>query len=183
MCAFALDSTFIFYSKVCFNLPSSFIVPYILNSCFKLDIWSKYPCKFVYSLANHNLSSGFPAAFIFLVVKLVCKFAQVSSLFDISLYCTFLPKLPNDNHSSLNRRLFGLVGGESDYIWSGHASLVAIATTYLWKESSLKKQIGLLMYNMLLGILIIATRNHYTVDVYLAWIIGGLLGCVKFKRT
>lgn len=70
-------------------------------------------------------------------------------------------------------RFLGLNGSGTEYIYSGHASYSAISFIYLLRSGI--DFYPLLFYNMCSQMLIILSRNHYTVDVILAWIIVPLL--------
>jgi hypothetical protein len=84
---------------------------------------------------------------------------------------TVLPPLKNweDKH-----RLGGLNGTGTEYIFSGHACYSAISAIYLYNKG-IANFLTLLIFNSLSQFFIVVTRNHYTVDVILAWIITFLV--------
>ena len=93
---------------------------------------------------------------------------------------TILPLLDNENHRKYNKVLGGFAGGTSDYIWSGHSSTVAYASMWILNyKNNIFFNISVILYNLILGFLIVCTRNHYTIDVYLGWIIGSLFGYIS----
>ena len=63
------------------------------------------------------------------------------------------------------------IGGCHDCIFSGHTSITLLLSYYIFRcfpNDTVKY--GLLLYNVICGFLIISTRNHYTVDVLVAWL-------------
>lgn len=63
------------------------------------------------------------------------------------------------------------IGGCHDCIFSGHTSLTLLLSYYIFKcfPNDMTKY-GLLLWNIICGFFIISTRNHYTVDVLVAWL-------------
>jgi hypothetical protein len=82
---------------------------------------------------------------------------------------TVLPPLKNYGDKY---RLGGINGTGTEYIFSGHASYSCISFIYLSKSMHISI---LSVYNFISQFLIILTRNHYTVDIVLAWIIVPLI--------
>ena len=88
----------------------------------------------------------------------------------LTVSTTILPKL---THSDNKVRLWGINGTGKEYIFSGHSVygcffyLYLIRLGYDWKV--------LTLYNILTQFLTVATHNHYTVDIILAWFITLLL--------
>jgi hypothetical protein len=97
----------------------------------------------------------------FWIMSLIQCFRALCSL------STALPALKAYNEKE---RLWGINGTGTEYIFSGHASYSALCTIYLYKNK-LVNNMTLFLYNIFSQYLIIATRNHYSVDVVLAWII------------
>jgi hypothetical protein len=92
--------------------------------------------------------------------------------------CNVSTTLPQLKKYSDKIRLGGINGSGSEYIFSGHASYSAITFIYLIRYGY---NIYLLsIYNLFSQSLITITRNHYTVDIVLAWIIVPLLWCCLF---
>ena len=63
------------------------------------------------------------------------------------------------------------IGGCHDCIFSGHSSISLLLSYYIFKcfPDDVTKY-SLLLYNVICGVAIIATRNHYTIDVLVAWL-------------
>lgn len=78
--------------------------------------------------------------------------------------------LPPLKKYSDKNRVFGILGSGKEYIFSGHASYAALSTIYLIKKNVVNIFL-LSLYNLISNMIIIFTRNHYTVDVLLSWII------------
>lgn len=98
---------------------------------------------------------------MFLVMSIVQICRSICSL------TTALPPLKNYHDKY---RLGGINGTGTEYIFSGHASYSAMSVIYLYSNNIISG-FNLLWYNLLSQFLIIVSRNHYTVDVVLAWII------------
>jgi hypothetical protein len=84
---------------------------------------------------------------------------------------TVLPPLKNYTDKY---RLGGLNGTGTEYIFSGHASYSALGAIYLYNKGVISL-FPLILYNTISQMAIIITRNHYTVDIVLAWIIVPLV--------
>lgn len=96
---------------------------------------------------------------------------------------TVLPPLKNYHDKY---RLGGLNGTGTEYIFSGHASYSALGAIYLYTKGFVGL-IPLILYNFISQSAIIITRNHYTVDIILAWIIvpliwGNLYFCTRNEQ-
>lgn len=102
---------------------------------------------------------------MFLIMGIVQIFRVLCSV------STILPPLKNYHDKY---RLGGINGSGTEYIFSGHASYSAISAIYLYQRGW-ANLLPLLLYNILSQSLIVLTRNHYTVDVILAWIIVPLV--------
>jgi hypothetical protein len=92
---------------------------------------------------------------------------------------TVLPPLKKYNDKI---RVGGINGSGTEYIFSGHAAYSCATFIYLWKVNS---KIPLIIYNIISQYIICASKNHYTVDVILAWIIVPLVWknidfCLKY---
>lgn len=88
--------------------------------------------------------------------------------------CSASTVLPPLKKYSDKYRLGGLNGTGTEYIFSGHASYSALGAIYLYKQGTVGL-FPLILYNLLSQGTIIVTRNHYTVDIVLAWIIVPLV--------
>lgn len=110
---------------------------------------------------------------VFLIMSIVQFFRSICSL------STALPPLKNYHDKY---RLGGINGTGTEYIFSGHASYSALAAIYLYQKG-IVPAIPLVLFNLVSQFLIVATHNHYTVDVVLAWIVVPLLySNLKFCR-
>lgn len=89
----------------------------------------------------------------------------------ICFITTVLPPLKNLNDKI---RVFGVNGNGTEYIFSGHASYSALSFIFLAKKGLINIPF-LIFYNILSQFFISLSRNHYTVDIILAWIIVPLL--------
>jgi len=106
--------------------------------------------------------------------------AIIQFLRSICSVSTILPPL-KDYHDKY--RMGGLNGSGTEYIFSGHASYSALATIYLYTRK-IVPVLPLVLYNIISQFLIIATHNHYTVDIILAWIIVPLVyGNIQFCKS
>jgi len=89
-------------------------------------------------------------------------------------FCAMSTVLPPLQQYNDKWRFGGLNGGGTEYIFSGHASYSALTSIYLY-NNNVVSLFSLALYNIISQGLIVVTRNHYTVDVLLAWIIVPLL--------
>lgn len=97
--------------------------------------------------------------------------------------CSLSTALPPLKNYGDKYRIGGLNGTGTEYIFSGHASYSAIGAIYLYNKN-IVGPFSLIIYNSISQISIIITRNHYTVDVILAWIITPLVwGNLYFCTT
>jgi PAP2 superfamily C-terminal len=104
----------------------------------------------------------------------------ITQLFRV--FCFFSTTLPPLKKYSDKYRLGGINGNGTEYIFSGHASYSAITFIYLYTNNIISF-FPLLVYNIISQSLISLTRNHYTVDIILAWIIVPLIyGNVTFCK-
>lgn len=90
----------------------------------------------------------------------------------MKVLCSASTVLPPLKAYDSKYRFGGLNGSGKDYIFSGHAAYAALSSIYLYSIIPLGWLVG---YNIVTQFLIIATRNHYTVDVLLAWLIVPLV--------
>lgn len=102
---------------------------------------------------------------MFLIMSMVQFFRFICS------FSTVLPPLKNYHDKY---RLGGINGTGTEYIFSGHASYSALSVIYLYKYD-IVSPFPLIIYNIISQSLIVLTRNHYTVDIVLAWIIVPLV--------
>ena len=84
---------------------------------------------------------------------------------------TILPFLKNYDDKY---RLGGINGSGTEYIFSGHAMYSAISTIHAIYKGSINLHF-ILWYNIVTQFIVIVTRNHYTVDIILGWVITTLV--------
>jgi len=84
--------------------------------------------------------------------------------------CSFVTVLPPLKSYQDKIRIGGLNGCGTEYIFSGHASYCALTFIFLVEKFS-GVFFPLLAYNIITQVIIVISRNHYTIDVILAWII------------
>jgi hypothetical protein len=108
---------------------------------------------------SESLSKTFFIMFIVQICKGLCSISTV---------------LPQLKRYEDKYRLGGINGSGTEYIFSGHACYSCLSAFYLYFEKNFNG-LFLIFYNLISQFLIILTRNHYTVDVILAWIITSLV--------
>lgn len=99
------------------------------------------------------------------------EFCTVMSIVQcLKMICTSSTVLPPLKNYSDKIRLWGINGSGTEYIFSGHASYSAVCFMILLRRNySLP---FLIFYNFCSQFFIIISKNHYTVDVLLGWIIS-----------
>ena len=165
------------------------------NSCIRDILQEKLPNLSEKSkLSKHNRKGIFKGIFslddflaialfiLFLVIHKLKYLKDLAILYIlirgfrlITMSVTVLPQ-PNNNckpPSERNTIDRWLSGGCNDSIFSGHTALVLILLLYINKgvKSSFMKAM-MVLFAIGYSILIIMLRNHYTVDVVLAWFIS-----------
>ena len=95
----------------------------------------------------------------------------VISMRIITAYVTVLPKSTKGVC-----KFDGIIGGCHDKMYSGHMSVNVLASIAIIKIFGTDVILPVLMTNILSAIMIVASRDHYTVDVILATIISILVG-------
>lgn len=108
---------------------------------------------------------------IYTIKEILLLMSIIQFLRSICSITTVLPPLKNYKDKI---RFGGLNGYGTEYIFSGHASYSAVTTLFLYSENILGFY-TLFLYNCISQLLIVVSRNHYTIDVLLAWIISSLL--------
>jgi hypothetical protein len=114
---------------------------------------------------------GFIKLQLYTIKEIFLIMSVIQVLRSICAISTVLPPLKNYRDKI---RFGGINGYGTEYIFSGHASYSAIFSLYLYSENILGFY-TLFLYNCISQFLIVVSRNHYTVDVLLAWIIVPLL--------
>jgi len=99
---------------------------------------------------------------------------QMSLLQLMRCVCFSSTVLPPLKKYSEKYRFGGINGSGTEYIFSGHACYSALTSFYLYKLK-FSSFLPLFFYNLVSQFSISLTRNHYTVDVVLSWIISVLL--------
>lgn len=128
-------------------------LPY-LNSLYISDFLVLLPVVYTLLLMDsYSLSKLFLTMFIVQICKGICSISTV------------LPPLKKYDDKY---RLGGINGSGTEYIFSGHACYSCLCAIYL---TGIHNFSFIAIYNLISQFLIILTRNHYTVDVILAWII------------
>jgi hypothetical protein len=100
-------------------------------------------------------------------------FIIISILQVFRILCSISTVLPPLKNYHDKYRLGGINGTGTEYIFSGHACYSCVSAIYLYK-AKIFNVLTLIIYNIISQSLIVITRNHYTVDVVLAWIIAPL---------
>jgi hypothetical protein len=131
-----------------------------LNAPYISDILILFQTVTTVTLINKDVLSEM---FLIMGIVQICRF--------LCFISTILPPLKNYHDKY---RLGGINGNGSEYIFSGHASYSALCTIYLYTHNIISG-FPLIAYNLTSQFLIIVTRNHYTVDIILAWIIVPLI--------
>lgn len=129
----------------------------VLNSKYISDFLVLAPTVYtLFLMDSYSLSKLFLIMFIVQMFKGICSIS------------TALPPLKRYEDKY---RLGGINGSGTEYIFSGHACYSCLSAIYLYNYSP----VLVVLYNLISQFLIIVTRNHYTVDVILAWIITSLV--------
>lgn len=102
--------------------------------------------------------------------KLFFVLGTVQCLRILCFSSTILPPLKT---YAEKYRIGGLNGTGNEYIFSGHACYACVSAITLY-EKGVDIRL-LILYNTISQSLIVLSRNHYTVDVVLAWIITPLV--------
>ena len=133
--------------------------------------------KYLPNIAQHeyvlNIILALTACTFFIYPKIIVPFCILFLIIIIirtfTIQLTVLPKTTSNIKSSID-----LSGYCYDKIFSGHAAFMCLITLLLY---NLKKIpiIALFIINILYGLLIIAVRSHYTIDVVVAFIVTLLI--------
>lgn len=97
----------------------------------------------------------------------------------LKFFCSLVTILPPLKKYKEKHRLWGINGNGVEYIFSGHAAYSSLTFIYLRNYIPI---FPLVCYNFFSQFMIVASRNHYTVDVLLAWIIIPLLYSNEYLR-
>ena len=91
-------------------------------------------------------------------------------IFIIRIFVNMLTILPKNNLCSTSNS-FSFRGGCYDKLFSGHFSSVFIATLLLYKNNYINI-ILLVLINLINSLFIILSRNHYTIDIVMAFFVS-----------
>jgi hypothetical protein len=90
----------------------------------------------------------------------------------LTMSATVLPPIGHRNKI----RIYGMNGTGTEYLFSGHACWACLTCLSLIERNrDIVSVSGLVIYNLVSQSAMIVSRNHYTVDVLLAWMLGALL--------
>lgn len=163
------------------------LVFYIVSCYFCINIYKGKYSKKVSDIIHDNITP-FPDYYIsdiLCAIQILHSFMYLSVVqLSETLYvmafiqflrgvCTLSTRLPSLKRYDDKARFGGLNGTGSEYIFSGHASYCCIASIFLW-INNLWKLHNIILYNILSQFLVIVSRNHYTIDIVLAWAITPL---------
>jgi hypothetical protein len=159
LCLSSSKLTEIYYNEK--NLNKNRIIDYIHENTKEINTYISdilILFQIIYSMSCFSLEIIEKCLFILSIIQ----FLRI-----LCFTTTILPPLKKDKI-----RVFGMNGNGSEYIFSGHACYSCITFLYLFLEYKEKINIYfLIIYNIISQSCIIISRNHYTVDVILAWII------------
>ena len=108
-----------------------------------------------------------------LLIKIGSLFLTILAIRSITIVTTILPK--TTSRCSSNHILNGHC---YDFIFSGHFSL-GLLTSLVLLENGKINQLFFFLFNILHGLLIVATRSHYTIDV----LVGGLVTFIVYQNN
>ena len=91
-------------------------------------------------------------------------------IFTIRIFTNMLTILPKNNLCTTENG-FSFRGGCYDKLFSGHFSSVFIATLLLYKNNYINI-ILLVLINLINSLFIILSRNHYTIDIVMAFFVS-----------
>lgn len=107
------------------------------------------------------------------ILELEKLFFVLGTVQCLRILCFSTTVLPPLKTYSEKYRIGGLNGTGNEYIFSGHACYACVSAISLY-EKGIDLRL-LVFYNTVSQSLIVLSRNHYTVDVVLAWIITPLV--------
>ena len=128
-----------------------------------------------YRLINDIIASLYPVIGVYITYnnsnfkKILTAFLVIFFLRIITAYVTVFPP----SHECQEYSFF--VGGCHDKMFSGHLSLILLTSFLIMKEYP-KYTLHIILFCILYALQIIASRDHYTVDVFIATFIATLIG-------
>lgn len=154
------------------------------------DIGHKYLINFSKTSTVKNIVNFL--VIIYILILLINDFNAYEELLDylipiflfrnITINTTILPKDKNcnDNHIGLYDILFGHC---YDKIFSGHMSVIIMTSFLIYKRNIIKNKLYLVLFNLIMSILILSTRGHYTIDVLMSAYISICNYMLKINTT
>ena len=103
-------------------------------------------------------------------IQFVVLFCILTLLKSVIVHATVFPTL----HTTCNRPLFSPQGNCNDYMFSGHMMMVTLAFMFMLKNQTVSSCF-MIFYLFITALAISASRNHYTVDVVVGFILGVLV--------
>lgn len=129
---------------------------------------------------------------VFVMPTFLIMFCILFSLRLLLIYCTRIPH-PNNNmppgflskiHNMFSREVN--VSQTHDYMFSGHVTLFflfVLCIKDIWKLNNLKTNILLLLFVVFYAFCVASSREHYTIDVIIAFVFTGLMYLVIKPRS
>jgi len=103
-------------------------------------------------------------------IQFIVLFCILTLLKSIMVHATVFPTL----HSYCDRPLFSPQGNCNDYMFSGHMMMVTLAFLFMWKNHTVS-MCFMALYLIITALVITASRNHYTVDVVVGFVLAVLV--------
>ena len=99
-------------------------------------------------------------------------FSFIFLLRSLTAAVTILPPCDREKDTIRTRMQNMLaLGGSHDYIFSGHTALMLLSVVFLLNQQGGKGSLFWWAYAVVSSVFIVASGNHYTVDVVLSWAI------------
>lgn len=108
----------------------------------------------------------------------VLLLASVLLLRSIFIQLTVLPSLDKKCNPD---PFFRLSGHCNDYMFSGHTAFAILSSLFLVEQHIISIHAAI-VYNVFVAFFVSATRNHYTADTVMAWIICGFMYLIYKTR-
>jgi|UniRef100_A0A6C0BSM1 hypothetical protein len=139
---------------------------YILHS--DIILVSMFLALFILIKSPNTLQDFFKKGSILLLLR------------SISICLTDLPQI-NNNDCKLGNQISKIVGGKctNDYMFSGHTSMTLLISLFIMKELPYL-QIPMLSITTIQIYIILATRMHYSIDIFIAILLTYLVYSSSF---
>lgn len=95
----------------------------------------------------------------------------VNIIRDITINLTILPKAKECNIKDIDFVYSTMAGGCYDKIFSGHAAIVFLLTLLYYSNSIITNIPILVLWNILSTISILLIRSHYTIDIFVSFLV------------